>query len=296
MNRFHFHQDVKCSIWHRQYFSIEAESLDEARRIAVQYRDKDISRTAVFERSEQLTDTEELMLPSDSQGGQSTMQLYAQGDEYPFATNADDGVKQLFHQFDRYLDAREVARREMAGYTAECTCGGPLGLYQAFHKNDCLVILLLVDGCTSYLYDFGRSWDQLVNHDVAFRKGFSSFIVSKYKKNIHIQSQVRDWLSGHLTEMTAGGGAVDNSVPFTLADLIEGGSSFAAVRQFRPAALIGYQVASDDGEMPDGLFSFQVIRDLDQAESILEDALAGGATGLAIHPVYEGDIEEPSFV
>ena len=35
MGTFKFYQDIKCSIWQRQFFSIEAESEEEAKRIAM---------------------------------------------------------------------------------------------------------------------------------------------------------------------------------------------------------------------------------------------------------------------
>lgn len=98
--------------------------------------------------------------------------------------------------------------------------------------------------------------------------------------------------------MTATSDAVDDSVPFTLADLVRGGATFAKVREVRSARLIDYQVAGEGGEMPEGLFFFLDIRDLAHTQAIFEDALAGGSQiyDLALHPVYEGDIEESSFI
>ena len=92
MKTFKFYQDIKCTIWRRQYFEIEAENVDEAKRIAMKFRDSDAVDSDEFERSELDYDTEELMLPSEN-GGQETIQLYLRGEEYPFATNGTEENK-----------------------------------------------------------------------------------------------------------------------------------------------------------------------------------------------------------
>ena len=57
--------------------------------------------------------------------------------------------------------------------------------------------------------------------------------------------------------MTATSDAVDDSVPFILADLVQGGATFAKVREVRSARLIDYQVAGEGGEMPKAFSSFR---------------------------------------
>ena len=47
MNKFDFYQDVKCSIWLRQFFTIEAENEKEAKMKAKEFQDKDVSKSTL---------------------------------------------------------------------------------------------------------------------------------------------------------------------------------------------------------------------------------------------------------
>ena len=58
MNKFDFYQDVKCSIWLRQFFTIEAENEKEAKMKAKEFQDKDVSKSNAFTYSEFQFETE----------------------------------------------------------------------------------------------------------------------------------------------------------------------------------------------------------------------------------------------
>lgn len=60
-----------------------------------------------------------------------------------------------------------------------------------------------------------------------------------------------------------------------------------------PRKVLGYQIHDDNGEFPDGLFSFMVFKTRSDAESYM---LVEDLTGFDIHEYYEGDIEAPTFI
>lgn len=297
MTTFKFHQDIKVSIWRRQHFSIEAESLEEAKAKAIKFQNEDVSNHNEFLYEELMYESEEHMLP-DENGGQSTMQLYVKGADNPFATNADEGIKQQQCEYDEYKDAHQVAIGDMAGYNSECICHGGNNVFFAFHKNDKLVIVVLMQGKRAMRYSFDENWDELVNENQSFRETMADWMKKKYGKNLDKMSQIHDWLVGHLTEMKPMNNAVDNAVPFSLADIVSVWGSHAAVYEYHPARLVGYQIVGDNDEMPEGLFSFQVIRSREKALEWLAqvEKYEPHKTGMLVCPVYEGDIEGPSFI
>ena len=73
--KFKFYQDVKVSIWRRQYFEIEAESKEAARKKAEEYTNQDVSLSTEGDVSEMLYDTEELIYPQEN-GGSATIEVY----------------------------------------------------------------------------------------------------------------------------------------------------------------------------------------------------------------------------
>ena len=297
MNKFDFYQDVKCSIWLRQFFTIEAENEKEAKMKAKEFQDKDVSKSNAFTYSEFQFETEELMMP-DENDNHSTMHLYVPGEEYPFATNTYDGTDDIGCCIEPYKDAHQVAFREMTGYIIECSYDEGGNLFQAFHKNDKLVVMVLMPEKKAKVYTFCESWDSLVNENQTFRKRMTEFLKRKYWNNPNIKDEIHDWLTGHLTEMKPSSEAVDDAVPFTLLDLISCATPFASVRELQPAELIGYRVVGDDDELPADLFSFQIIREREEAIRILQktEVEEPHKTGMKIWPVYEGEIEEPTFI
>lgn len=78
---FKFVQDVKSTIWRRYYFEVEAETEEEATRIATNYKDIDVCcGDDVLVYSSQIDlDTEEEMLPEEN-GGCSTICVYKKSD------------------------------------------------------------------------------------------------------------------------------------------------------------------------------------------------------------------------
>ncbi|MBE0427847.1 MAG: hypothetical protein IBX72_14535 [Nitrospirae bacterium] len=56
---------------------------------------------------------------------------------------------------------------------------------------------------------------------------------------------------------------------------------------------IGYQIVDRDNMIPDGFASFEVIK----THSVIDDFFKEHVgEGWFVVPVYEGDIEEPSFI
>ena len=64
MQKFNYTQDILVNVWQRMKFTIEAESKEEADKIAAQYRDRDVSDDLEVE-WEYLSETEEVAYPSE---------------------------------------------------------------------------------------------------------------------------------------------------------------------------------------------------------------------------------------
>lgn len=96
MDTYNFIQREKVRCWKRIYFDIEAENLEEARKKAMEFRNKSAGDYEGFIYYGDLLpiDEGELILPSE-QDGQATIKLYDDDGYYPFATNseADDNEK-----------------------------------------------------------------------------------------------------------------------------------------------------------------------------------------------------------
>ena len=296
MGKFQFYQDIKCTVWERQYFEIEAQSEDEAKRMAVEYRNKDVSDHDVFVKSEMLLDTMEYITP-ESNGGYETIQLYYDKESQPFANNSSTDIKQQHLDFDLYKDAFQVYVDETSLYPIECSCYGSYGCLSAYHKDGKLVIVYYRHNGEIFRYTFKESRDALVNQNEDFRMRMVNFLTAEGGNCAPSKDEIHDWLAGHLTGM-CGNDAVDDAVPFTLEDMVDVWGDYAEKYKYQPVKLIGYQVVGDDGEMPEGLFSFQVIKDKQEAEDILDFAKAEEPhkKGMTIYPVYEGDIKKPSFI
>ena len=95
MRKFDFYQDVKVTVWQRQHFTIEAESAEEARELAKQYADKDISTCDEVESDEieWLCDTEEHISPEEN-GGCATIEVYEREGKYKGTLIADNVPKE----------------------------------------------------------------------------------------------------------------------------------------------------------------------------------------------------------
>lgn len=96
---FEFYQDVKVTVWQRQHFRIEAESIEEAREQAKRYTQFDVSfeDDIDVDEIEWLYDTEELMIPEDN-NGESTIEVYELDDKgkgIMIADNADTDKSNL---------------------------------------------------------------------------------------------------------------------------------------------------------------------------------------------------------
>ena len=78
MKEFEFYQDVKCTIWCRSYFTIEAESKEEALKKAQKFFNDDINETDeshLVDDYEWMTDTAENMTLEQNYGF-NTIEVY----------------------------------------------------------------------------------------------------------------------------------------------------------------------------------------------------------------------------
>jgi len=81
MEKFNLYQDLKSTIWRREYYSIDAESEDEA-------VNKILNNKVEMSDSELLYDTEECMKP-DENNGHSTVEIYNDVTEDLIYTNSN---------------------------------------------------------------------------------------------------------------------------------------------------------------------------------------------------------------
>lgn len=75
MNEYSFYQDVKVEIWQRQYFTIKADTKEEALEEVEKYKRRDVSEDFIVEHSEYLFETESMLSPEEN-GGYATIELY----------------------------------------------------------------------------------------------------------------------------------------------------------------------------------------------------------------------------
>jgi hypothetical protein len=84
---FNFFIDRKVTIWQREFHTIKAESLDDAKaEMAARFRDNMCVDT--FDEQETLFETEEYLEPGDN-GGNPTAELYSEEDGQLVTTNID---------------------------------------------------------------------------------------------------------------------------------------------------------------------------------------------------------------
>ena len=285
METFDFYQDILVSMWQRQYFSIEAESEDEAKKKAMEFVNKDVAYSLNVE-SENLYDTEECV-KVDGAHPDRTIQLFVDGEKEPFATNAIRADKSMYT--NQYKSIKEKVKDWLNGVAYKFTRQLKGVTYHVFEENDKLCIVVDCDGSQATKYLFPESWYDIVANNMIFRKKMMDFIFEKNTDENNVFS-VHDWLCGYLTDVT--------NVPFTIEEFIKVWGKNACQYLANVEPLVGYQIINDNGEMPEGLFSFQVIKSKDVAKKWLAEAKEKEPEkkGLFMHPIYQGDIENPTFI
>ena len=90
MGKFEFYQDCKVKSWERDYFTVEANSYEEAEAIVRSWRCKDVSNIIdsrlCYDEWRALPDTSECMSPEENDG-YSTIEIFNQEEE-SIMTNA----------------------------------------------------------------------------------------------------------------------------------------------------------------------------------------------------------------
>ena len=292
MKTYRFYQDIKVSVWQRQHFEIEAENETEAKRIAMKFKDRDVSAEMECSHTDTLSETEEEMTVEEN-GGSDTIQLYLRGEERPFATNGNEETKRILASFDQFKDARQVAYRDMADHIIESSDCLDGGFYSAFHADNKLNIVVIHSDNTAERFHFKESWDELTGQNEDFRKKMTDFLIERNEDDAPF---VHDWLAGHLTEMVNTSNAVENRVPFDLHEIVRVWGNHATRQEYRPAALLGYQVVDDDGGFPKGLNPHVVVRSKQDAMTWLQKASDRNPDHkYEIYPVYENEISNPVF-
>ena len=91
MAKFNFYQDVKVQVWNRQFFTIEAETQEEANEIASNFKCDDVTDTDIDEvtlgDNETLFDTQEVIY--NDENGNATIEIF------------DENNKRIFHNGKR---------------------------------------------------------------------------------------------------------------------------------------------------------------------------------------------------
>ena len=81
METFSYYFDEKVTVWNRNHFTVDAETKEEADKIAKDYiLEKDIDWDIDIDFSEYLYDTEENITPEENRGFR-TLELYTDDDE-----------------------------------------------------------------------------------------------------------------------------------------------------------------------------------------------------------------------
>ena len=84
MGEYKFYQDRKVTSWERDYFSVEADSYEEAEAIVRSWNCEDVSniidKRLCYEEWQALTDTSEFMLPEENDGN-PTIEIFNQDGE-----------------------------------------------------------------------------------------------------------------------------------------------------------------------------------------------------------------------
>lgn len=290
MKKYNFYQDVKMTVWERQHFVIEADTLEEAKEKAAKYATMDVSAEEnVICTSEILYDTEELMTPEEN-NGMPTIEIYLSGEEKPFITNGDEKTN-----FDLAKSAIEVAYGEMGKYTMETTvCDGGCDYY-AFHAEGKLNIIItdhILE--TAKKYTFSESWEEMVNNNEHFRKRMADYLIRRDIINVPF---VHDWLTGHLTKMQATSDAVDDCTPFDIMEVVKIWGDKATVTEYKRRELIGFQIIGNEDEMPEDLTPEQVIRERKMAMIVLAKArIKFPYKDFQLYPIYEGEIKNVTFI
>ena len=121
MGKFEFYQDVKMTVWERRQFSVEAENLEEAKKIVV--KEGDIIDLEFS--SETLYETMEQISPEENQHN-PTVEFYVKGEKEPFATNVEEKKCKVSYVLGteavrEYQDAIENGKRW--NVSSLCDCG-----------------------------------------------------------------------------------------------------------------------------------------------------------------------------
>lgn len=93
MKEFDFYIDEKVTIWNRLKFSVEAETLKEAKEKAIYMTTKDREDIDFYD-SEILHDTLTELEPEDNQGN-STVELYCENDADLIYENTEENLTKL---------------------------------------------------------------------------------------------------------------------------------------------------------------------------------------------------------
>ena len=301
MNTYNFIQREKVRCWKRIYFDIEAENLEEARKKAMEFLNKSahdydcyVSDTDHYISS----DDDELILPSE-QDGHETIELYNDDADYPFAINSDDNYRVKDSQLYKLCSRHELARRELKNYHIECRFESKVYVYDAFHKDGKLNVWKQSDG-SPFMYVFDESWDSLVKKE-KFRECMAMWMRYNYKKSPKNDKLILDWMDGCLTKMWASSEkrTKEDEIPFSLEDLVRAtAGEFATLNFYRVPELLGYQVAGENGELPDGYLPTHVFEYFEDARAVLRKLKKDEPhkTDFAIYPVFEDEIENHCYI
>ena len=295
METYRFVQDVKVRCWKTHRFKIEAENLEEARKKAMEFLNKNVWGYDGYIHVKSYEEDDGHILPSE-QDGHETIKLYDYEAHHPFAINSDDNYRVKDSQLYKLWYDGCLAERELKNYHIECRFVSiSASVYNAFHKDGKLNVWN-----SKFMYVFDESWDSLVKNE-KFREHMAMWMIDNYKKSPENDKLILDWMAGGLTKMWASSEerTKEDEVPFSLEDLVRAtAGKFATKHKYKAPELLGYQVAGENGELPDGYLPTHVFEDFEDARAVLRKMKKDEPhkTDFAIYPVFEDEIENPCYI
>lgn len=299
METYIFMQDVKVRCWRTHKFKIEAENLEEAKKKAMEFLNKSVwgYEGYIHMIHDNYIQDAEFILPSE-QDGHETIALYDFDAHYPFADNSDDNYRVKDSQLYKLWHVADIAKRELKNYHIECEFVTMNAyVYDAFHKDGKLNVWKSIGVPLMYVFD--ESWDSLVKND-KFREHMAMWMIDNHKKSPENDKLVLDWMDGGLTKMWASDERTkEDEVPFSLEDLVRATVGiFSTKHEYKAPELLGYQIAGENGELPDGYLPSYVFKDFEDARAAFRKMKKDEPhkTDMAIYPVFEDEIENPCYI
>lgn len=148
MGKFKFYQDVKLCLWERQWFEIEAESKEEAIKIASEYKNTDVSSDLPIINREYLDETIEVIYPGEASYF-PTIEVY----QYDNPSDMYDGVL-IAH--NAKVKPSSQSNRDLIGYQIhfdDADWPADLWSFQVFRTKEDAEDYIFINNINDKYYD-----------------------------------------------------------------------------------------------------------------------------------------------